>query len=722
MLLLPASTLHPQRPPQPKDSSTRLPEVSILGTAEQRKWIPGAVHFLDASALARSRVLSTNEALRKVSGIVVRDEEGLGLRPNIGIRGLNPTRSTKTLLLEDGVPITLAPYGDNAAYYHPPVTRMAGIEVVKGAGQILYGPQTVGGVINYITPGLPSRSGGSARVAGGSNDFANAQVRTASVNGASGVLLDVGRWRGIGARRNTRSDVTDASLKLVLPLRGQQRVIAKANAYREGSQVTYSGLTEREWSVDPRQNPFRNDRFDITRVAGSVAHEWSAGPRKLVTTAYAHDISRDWWRQSSNSAQRPNTASNPACGGMANLETGCGNEGRLRRYQVVGVEPRLTQPLLLGSLAGSLDVGARLHREKQMRRQENGPTFDARSGTLLEDNLRETAAVATFAQARVGTDRWSVTPGLRVEHIVLTRRNFLPVAGSPAGVGGRTALTELIPGLGATLAANNALHFFAGVHRGFAPPRNEDVISNSTGGVVDLAAERSWNTELGARWRGGPQWTVDATLFQMDFSNQIIPASVAGGTGATLTSAGRTHHRGVELDLRGELPASLGLVPFVSLAATWLPTARYVGPRYVYLGADGGDVVGKVYAEPSMRAARTRVSVTGNRLPYAPEAFLTASLGVRRGDGFDLAVEAVHQGEQFADPTNRRVTVPDGQQGSIPATTLWNATLNWRPPLPGFTLFASVKNVADALVIVDRTRGLLPGMGRVVLLGAERRF
>jgi Fe(3+) dicitrate transport protein len=114
--------------------------------------------------------------------------------------------------------------------------------------------------------------------------------------------------------------------------------------------------------------------------------------------------------------------------------------------------------------------------------------------------------------------------------------------------------------------------------------------------------------------------------------------------------------------------------------------------------------------------------VTGNRLPYAPAAFLTASLGIRRGSRFDVAVEAVHQGEQFADPTNRRVTVPDGQQGSIPATTLWNATLNWQPPLPGFTLFASVKNVADALVIVDRTRGLLPGMGRVVLLGAERRF
>ncbi len=71
-----------------------------------------------------------------------RDEEGFGLRPNIGIRGLNPTRSSKLLLLEDGIPLAYAPYGDNASYYHPPVNRFERIEVLKGSSQILFGPQT----------------------------------------------------------------------------------------------------------------------------------------------------------------------------------------------------------------------------------------------------------------------------------------------------------------------------------------------------------------------------------------------------------------------------------------------------------------------------------------------------------------------------------------------------------------------------------------------------
>jgi Fe(3+) dicitrate transport protein len=99
-------------------------EVTVVGTrlagsAETLERLPGSVEVLDRRQLATSRVMSVNEALHKATGVNVRDEEGMALRPNIGIRGLNPTRSSKTLLLEDGLFVTYAPYGDNASYYHP---------------------------------------------------------------------------------------------------------------------------------------------------------------------------------------------------------------------------------------------------------------------------------------------------------------------------------------------------------------------------------------------------------------------------------------------------------------------------------------------------------------------------------------------------------------------------------------------------------------------------
>jgi Fe(3+) dicitrate transport protein len=724
------AVLGAQVSPPTRDSIARLPGLTIIGTPTERNIIPGGAQVIDRATLERARVFTTNEALRKISGVVVRDEEGLGLRPNIGIRGLNPTRSTKTLLLEDGIPVTIAPYGDNAAYYHPPVGRMERIEVLKGAGSILHGPQTVGGVINYITPGLPTQSGGTLRFTAGNNELANGYVRAAAANGDVGAVFDLGRWRADGARENIRSDVTDASLKLFVPLAEGHRLTAKTNVYREASQVTYSGLTEGEWADDPRQNPFRNDFFTVERVGGTVAHEFTRGPQRLTTTLYGHDITRPWWRQSSNSAQRPNDRNDPACGGMQNLESGCGNEGRIRRYQVLGAETRFSRPLLLSRLAGTLDLGARLHREQQERQQINGASFDSRTvgptnnpgSGLVEDNSRSTDAVAGWAQARLGTDRFSVTPGLRIEHIDISRRNRRPVAESPDGAFGETTLTEVIPGLGATVTVSPAVTVFAGAHRGFSPPRNEDIISNTTGGVVELDPERSWNYEAGLRWAPRGAWTVDVTAFRMDFENQIVPASVAGGTGATLTSAGRTLHQGLELDVRGDLRTLGAFTPFAQLAGTWVPVARFESARFAYIGAAGTDVLGKVYAEQNSASTRTRVDVRGNRLPYAPEWTTTATLGLRHAGGADLSVEAVHLADQFGDPANTRVLVADGQQGLLPANTLWNVAANLPLRPLNVTAFATVKNVFNEMIIVDRTRGLLPGMPRLVQMGLQRDF
>ena len=79
-----------------------LKAVTIIGEPDDLARTAGSAQVLDADTLRASRVFTTSEALRKLPGVSVRDEEGFGLRPNIGIRGLNPTRSTKVLLLEDG--------------------------------------------------------------------------------------------------------------------------------------------------------------------------------------------------------------------------------------------------------------------------------------------------------------------------------------------------------------------------------------------------------------------------------------------------------------------------------------------------------------------------------------------------------------------------------------------------------------------------------------------
>lgn len=672
---------------------------------EALKHIPGSIDIIDEKVLETSRVFTFTEALRKVAGIQVRDEEGFGLRPNISIRGLNPTRSSKVLLLEDGIPLTYAPYGDNASYYHPPIDRFESLEVLKGSGQILYGPVTVGGVINYITPSPPAKPSGYVTLIGGNRDYFNGHLNYGGTWGNTGLVFDYLRKQGEGARDNVRSGLNDFNFKSVTGLGSRQALTLKANYYSEDSNVTYSGLREDEYRLDPRQNPFRNDFFYGDRYAASATHAYIFNnDLALTTNLYGSVFQRHWWRQSSNSSQRPNDAADPDCGGLANLNTTCGNEGRLRKYYVWGLEPRLRASYKMFGVKNETDFGVRLHFETQDRRQENGNRPTSRTGLIVEDNERKNQAYSSFIQNRFIIGDWTFTPGLRVEYIEFDRTNRLANAG--AGVTGDTNLAQLIPGLGISYSPRESTTFFAGVHRGFAPPRTEDVINNATGGSIDLDPELSWNYEIGMRSLLQPGVRLEATLFRMDYENQIVPASLAGGIGAALTNGGETLHQGLELTARidtGTIIRSRHNF-YVRTAYTYLSTAEFTGARLSNV--------------PGFSA----VSITGNRLPYAPEHLMNFNVGYSNPSGIDTLLEAVHVSNQFGDDLNTVIPSPDGQRGLIPGYTIWNATINYKVEEMRTTFFVTLKNLLGSTFIVDRARGILPNSPRLVQVGVNFRF
>lgn len=677
----------------------------LAPTSEAVQRIPGTVEIIDASLLETSRVFNFNEALRKVAGLNLREEEGFGLRPNIGIRGLNPTRSTKVLLLEDGIPLAYSVYGDNASYYHPPVERFSAIEVLKGSGQIVHGPMTVGGVINYITPQPPSKPSGTLTLTSGNRDYFNGHIGYGGTWGNTGFLVDYMRKQGEGSRVNTRHGINDLNLKLLTALNSNNVLTLKANYYGERSRVTYSGLTQAEYEQDPRQNPFRNDSFTINRFGASAVHTVLLTEAFVMnTTGYFAAFFRDWWRQSSNSLQRPNDAADPNCGGMANLNTTCGNEGRLRRYYTAGIDPRFRLAYNLFGIKNEADFGFRGHFEVQDCRQLNGNTPNARTGIAVEDNERRNQAYSAFLQNRFILGALTITPGLRVEKIYYERTNRL--ANNGAGVKGNTQLTQLVPGLGLSYSFGEKVTIFGGVHRGFAPPRTEDVINNLTGGVIDLDPETSWNYELGLRSSFTQGLNLDLCYFRMDFSNQIVPASVAGGLGATLTNGGKTLHQGIEINARADTGTMFDSSHnfYTKVSYTYLQDAKFVGIRF------------------SNIPGFSTVSVTGNRLPYAPEHLLTAGIGYSHRRGLDILFEVHHTSDQFSDDLNTVSGTLDGQRGLIPKYTIWNTTLNYRLEATHSTLFLTIKNLFDKTFIVDRSRGILPSPPRLVQAGIKINF
>ncbi len=680
-----------------------LTEIVVLGSRERLERVAGGAHVLTEQDLADSRVLTINEALRKIPGVFARDEEGLGLRPNIGIRGLNPTRSTKVLLLEDGLPLAFAPYGDNASYFHPSIERFNRIEVLKNSGQIAFGPQTVGGLVNYISADPPESFAGRLAARGGNRGYRDWQVAIGDTIAATetGWRIDATRKQSAGSRENIELDVTDVGVKVRQEMGAEQSLTLRASIYHERSQVPYSGLTLAEFVANPRANVFVNDFFDSQRVAAALTHGWQiTDDVALRTSVYATGFDRDWWRQSSSSTQRPNDASDPACLGMQNLNVSCGNEGRLRSYTTFGIEPRLSIDGSLGGHSLHTVAGLRHHREHQHRRQVHGDTPRARAaGTgpnagLREDNVREVEALSGFIETSMTLERWTITPGVRVESIRYTRSNRL------SNQSGSSALTQLVPGIGLTYKLNESAMLFAGVHRGFAPPRVEDAI-RVDGASVELEAELSWNREIGLRFEAEDRWRLEASLFEMDFTNQIVPASLAGGSGATLTNAGRTLHRGAEVaaEWRDDGHA---LAPHARVAWTWLPVARYVGTRY------------------SAIPGNTLVNISDNRLPYAARQMATVTLGLRHG-ALAAQFEGTWTGAMYGDDLNTVAITADGQRGRLGGHAIANLTLQYQHD-EALTLYVSAKNLFDRLYIGDLSRGIVVGPPRLLQAGFEYRY
>ncbi|NQD95916.1 TonB-dependent receptor plug domain-containing protein, partial [Pseudomonas sp. CrR25] len=159
--LLTLATAHSALAEQRAEQATLAPMVikgDVLGTAsdEEVRAYPGSRSQVSAEALSKASVRGLDDALQRVPGIKVFDETGTGALPQISVRGLYESRSGRAQVLSDGIPLALAPYGQTSLSLFPQtLATVERIDIVRGGAAVQYGPNNVGGVINFISRPIP---------------------------------------------------------------------------------------------------------------------------------------------------------------------------------------------------------------------------------------------------------------------------------------------------------------------------------------------------------------------------------------------------------------------------------------------------------------------------------------------------------------------------------------------------------------------------------------
>jgi Fe(3+) dicitrate transport protein len=706
----------------------QMEQVSIIADRKGLfEKVPGSLCYIDNKHILSINPVSGNEVFRRSPGVHVVDEEGIGLRANIGIRGLDPDRSRTVLVLEDGIPVSLSPYGEPEMYYTPAIERMSGVEILKGSGSILYGPQTIGGVINYITANPPVEPRGSFMLRGAQGGYLTSMLSYGNTYENTGYHVNY-LTKQADSIGSLSFRVHDISARIRTKLSEQSNLGLKIGVYDETSNATYVGITQTMYESGGKYDFSRiapNDQLKIRRYSLALTHNHFFNKRRRLTTqAYGYTTTRNWQRQdfaynsydaSGVLKPKPNNYSGVMWGdesvpnGAIYMRNSTGN--RNRQFEVAGLESRYVTSWQLKGKASEFHAGARILYERAFEQRINGGHENASSGTLQDDEIRTGYGSSLFAHNQMAIlPGLTITTGLRMENYQYTRdirrgrfvlhgeshiRDTLLIA--------EGSLREFIPGIGFNLSLNGTATVFGGVHRGFAPPRIKDAISN-TGQVYNLDAEKSWNYELGIRHMPAEWINYEVTAFYMDFSNQVIPvAESAGGQGAGLVNGGNTLHQGVEAG--AELMISQWLANSDN-KLSWdgyitLVNSAFNNDRYV-------------------PAHGTTINIKGNKTPYAPSFFANTSLSYIHTTGITARITANYTGSQYTDINNTVAPSPDGRIGKIDSFMVFDANLAYTLNRWNTTFSVSGKNITnERYIITRRPQGIRLGLPRMITAGVK---
>ena len=703
--------------------------VMVIGDPSGLDRIPGSAHYLDKEQLERQKLDydDVHHFLRQVPGINIQEEDGYGLRPNIGMRGTGVERSSKITLMEDGVLIAPAPYAAPSAYYFPITGRMEAIEVRKGSSQIKYGPRTNGGALNLISTTIPTDFGVGGNLALGADDTRKLHLNLGDSYENFGWVMETYQivtdgFKQLDGGGQTGFDVEDYVGKFRINSDSKARIYQeleiKLGKTKQLSHETYLGLTDADFARSPfrryrgsQQDAFRSDHEQyqgryFVALSGHV---------DLSTLFYRNNFQRNWYKLQSVSGTSISGILNDSENHSSQLAVIKGADSypdalavraNNRDYHSQGVQTVLGLHFEKGTTENSLEIGVRYHEDQEDRFQHEDKfqmidkhmALTTRGAPGSQSNrISDARAWAFFLQDRIEWGRWSFIPGLRYENVDLVRTDFDkadPKRLDPMRVRDN-GVQILIPGVGVNFNVNANLGLFGGVHKGFSPP--------GPGSTPDTKAEESLNYEFGLRVQSRPL-TLHVAGFFNDYDNLLGADLLAiGGTGeGDLFNGGRARVAGLEAS--GAFDAGRALRSNLRIPV-----------QFAYTFSEGQ------FEESFQSQFDPWGQVTaGDNLPYLPRHQLYASLGLEK-NRWRLRLEANSVSRMRTQAGRGHIPVSE----STDAYLVFNLSGEYglSAEAKRASLFLTLRNLTDQHhVVARRPAGVRPGLPRMLMGGIRFRL
>ena len=644
---------------QPATTSTAPASIELGASSVVGDWLgdaaqtdvfehPGARDVIRREEFERQGATSAREVLNRIPGVNAPENNGTGshdMALNFGIRGLNPRLATRSTVLMDGIPVPFAPYGQPQLSFAPiSMGNMDAVDVVRGGGAVRYGPQNVGGIVNFVTRAIPDEptvkvglqtETSPSSTQDGFKKTANLLAGGTADNGLGGALLYSG-VRGGDWRQHSDTRIDDLILKGNYQIDEANSLHAMAQYY-DGEADMPGGLSTAAYKADPYQSTRPNDKFWGRRTLVNFGYRYQEDRREFTVNSFFTKTLRSGY-----------------------LDQGSFLSLSPREYWVRGIETRIAQGFDLGNSSHEVGAGYRYINEAGHELRYRTPIAANELPTTNSRNDRDTRgateAHAFFIDDKIDIGKWTFTPGIRYEMIEQQQTNLL------TNVKYKGDYNTPLPALNVMYHVTDSWNLYANTEGSFGSVQYSQMPNRVTGGEVKPEKARTW--EIGTRYDNG-NLRAEIGAFLINFNNQYD----SNQTTDTVIARGKTRHQGIEASVNYALDGLSPVLAGFDIYATYAyvdATIREEGPN------------------------------KGNRVPFSSKNKGSIGVGYTEGQ-WKANLDSTFQSNQFADNANTRAESADGSTGLIPGYMVFNsrAGYDFGHQLSDLNVAVGVKNILN---------------------------